>query len=161
MNIHFSSAILMLCCIALLSCSSPTKQGADEDPLAQVVDAYLSVKDALVKTDGAATQSAAKELMTALADQKGELIDQIKSETEHISGTMDTEAQRIHFETLSDHLYQYLKSSQAYAGAKLYRQYCPMAMENQGAHWLSNSKEVLNPYFGDKMLKCGSVKEEL
>jgi len=41
----------------------------------------------------------------------------------------------------------------------LYLEYCPMANNNTGAYWLSNEKEIKNPYFGDKMLKCGSVKE--
>jgi hypothetical protein len=36
-----------------------------------------------------------------------------------------------------------------------------MAFNNEGAYWLSAEKEVNNPYFGDKMLHCGSVKEEL
>ena len=41
----------------------------------------------------------------------------------------------------------------------VYKQYCPMADEDRGAYWLSKEKEVLNPYFGDAMLKCGEVKE--
>jgi len=45
-------------------------------------------------------------------------------------------------------------------GVKLYRQYCPMAFQNKGAYWLSSEKKIMNPYFGDKMLHCGVVKEE-
>ena len=33
-----------------------------------------------------------------------------------------------------------------------------MALEDQGAYWLSEFKEIKNPYFGDAMLKCGEVK---
>jgi hypothetical protein len=36
-----------------------------------------------------------------------------------------------------------------------------MALNNSGAYWFNDSKEVRNPYFGDKMVKCGSVKEKL
>jgi Cu(I)/Ag(I) efflux system membrane fusion protein len=36
-----------------------------------------------------------------------------------------------------------------------------MADRNNGARWLSKEQKVLNPYFGEAMLKCGSVKEEL
>ena len=43
----------------------------------------------------------------------------------------------------------------------MYKQFCPMAFNDQGGYWLSNSKEVRNPYFGDKMLKCGMVKVTL
>ena len=41
----------------------------------------------------------------------------------------------------------------------LYKQYCPMAFNNQGAYWLAAEEEVNNPYFGDLMLHCGSVEE--
>jgi Cu(I)/Ag(I) efflux system membrane fusion protein len=41
---------------------------------------------------------------------------------------------------------------------ELYIQYCPMADRNNGARWLSDSKIVKNPYFGESMLKCGEVK---
>jgi hypothetical protein len=36
-----------------------------------------------------------------------------------------------------------------------------MAMNNEGAYWLSTSEKIRNPYFGDQMLTCGSVKDEL
>ena len=43
----------------------------------------------------------------------------------------------------------------------VYKQYCPMAFNNTGAYWFSNSKEIFNPYFGEKMLKCGRVEAEI
>jgi Cu(I)/Ag(I) efflux system membrane fusion protein len=36
-----------------------------------------------------------------------------------------------------------------------------MAKGNQGADWLSTEEQIRNPYFGDKMMKCGTVKLEL
>ena len=42
-----------------------------------------------------------------------------------------------------------------------YKQYCPMAFNNTGGYWLSNSKEIRNPFFGDKMLKCGRIDKEI
>ena len=47
------------------------------------------------------------------------------------------------------------------ATGKLYYQYCPMAFGNTGGHWLSNTKAIQNPYFGDKMLKCGRIDAEI
>jgi Cu(I)/Ag(I) efflux system membrane fusion protein len=35
-----------------------------------------------------------------------------------------------------------------------------MAFDNKGAYWLSETKEIRNPYFGDKMMTCGEVKKE-
>ena len=40
---------------------------------------------------------------------------------------------------------------------EVYLEYCPMAK----ASWLSSEKEISNPYLGNKMLKCGSVKETI
>jgi hypothetical protein len=34
-----------------------------------------------------------------------------------------------------------------------------MVEDNKGAYWLSESEEINNPYFGDKMLRCGEVKK--
>jgi membrane fusion protein, copper/silver efflux system len=42
---------------------------------------------------------------------------------------------------------------------KVYRQFCPMAFDDKGAFWLSESDEILNPYFGDMMLNCGEVTD--
>ena len=53
-----------------------------------------------------------------------------------------------------------VKGGKLSAGA-LYLEYCPMANNNEGAYWLSNEKQIKNPYFGDMMLKCGSVKETI
>ncbi|MFT7036414.1 MAG: hypothetical protein ACJA2S_004943, partial [Cyclobacteriaceae bacterium] len=78
----------------------------------------------------------------------------------HIIDTNDPSKQRDHFNTLSDNVYDLIKSTSANERA-IYRQFCPMAMNNKGAYWLSAEKEVNNPYFGDMMLHCGSVKEEL
>jgi Cu(I)/Ag(I) efflux system membrane fusion protein len=34
-----------------------------------------------------------------------------------------------------------------------------MADNNIGATWISETKEILNPYFGNEMLNCGETKE--
>ena len=41
---------------------------------------------------------------------------------------------------------------------KVYEQFCPMADNDNGAYWLSLSEVIENPYFGSKMMKCGSVE---
>ncbi|MEQ8549285.1 MAG: efflux RND transporter periplasmic adaptor subunit [Cyclobacteriaceae bacterium] len=42
-----------------------------------------------------------------------------------------------------------------------YVQHCPMADSNKGADWLSNGKEILNPYFGEAMLSCGETTKTI
>ncbi|WP_420575297.1 DUF3347 domain-containing protein [Ekhidna sp.] len=83
----------------------------------------------------------------------------LQSATEHISQAVNVEKARDMLSPLSDQLFHTLKKFQVEVDG--YRQYCPMAFDNEGAYWLSNSEEILNPYFGDAMLTCGNVEEEL
>ena len=43
----------------------------------------------------------------------------------------------------------------------IYVQHCLMADDNKGADWLSTEQEIRNPYFGDAMLTCGEVVNEI
>jgi Cu(I)/Ag(I) efflux system membrane fusion protein len=43
--------------------------------------------------------------------------------------------------------------------AHVYQEYCPMAFNEKGAHWLSDDSDIKNPYFGKKMLECGEVTD--
>ncbi|WP_224484393.1 efflux RND transporter periplasmic adaptor subunit [Robertkochia aurantiaca] len=67
------------------------------------------------------------------------------------------EAQRREFQSVSSLMIEAAKTF----GVKnmVYQQYCPMANNNQGAYWLSFSKEIENPYFGASMHKCGETSE--
>lgn len=44
---------------------------------------------------------------------------------------------------------------------ELHRLHCPMANSNAGADWISRTPEVMNPYFGSGMLRCGEVVAEM
>jgi hypothetical protein len=72
----------------------------------------------------------------------------------------DIEEQRDSFSALSDNMYKSVKAF-GLGGAEAFYEYCPMAFNNEGAYWLSDNEQIRNPYFGDKMLKCGVVKERL
>lgn len=137
--------------------SSISKENAQK-----ILSAYLKIKDNLVKTDGEAASISAKELLTLLDgdEDEDEIIKELKFATEHIMDTKDAGHQRDHFNSLSDNIYSLVKSTKANE-ITLYRQYCPMAFNNKGAYWISSEKEVNNPYFGDMMLHCGSVKETI
>ena len=119
---------------------------------------YLKVKDALVASKADDAKKAAGELQKALKDLKGST-DALAATTK-LAGASDLEEQRLLFSVVSNEMTALVKGGQLSAGA-LYLEYCPMANGNEGAYWLSNEKQIKNPYFGDKMLKCGSVKETI
>jgi tellurite resistance protein len=119
---------------------------------------YLKVKDALVASKADDAKKAAGELQKALKDLKGSK-DALTATTK-LAGASDLDEQRQLFSAVSNEMATLVKGGQLSAGV-LYLEYCPMANGNEGAYWLSNEKQIRNPYFGDKMLKCGSVKETI
>lgn len=133
---------------------------------------YLPIKDALVETDAAATAEAAKAFLTHLQQIDLALLEgeprfhwekqwsNMLAHTKRIGEAQDVELQRKQFDVLSDLLINAIKSF-GIEDQVLYIQHCPMAFDNTGAEWLSTEEGILNPYFGDKMLRCGLVQETL
>ncbi len=122
-----------------------------------ILSAYYALKDAFVKTDEKQVKSMAQHLISVIkAEGKSALI----SATEAVSSSENMEGQRKAFEKLSEAVYDMAKES-GFGETTIYKQYCPMAFGNKGAFWLSDSEEIMNPYFGDKMLRCGKVTETI
>jgi hypothetical protein len=119
---------------------------------------YVHVKDALVASKGDEAKKGATELQKALQDVSASSA-ATKAAAE-IAASTELEVQRQAFSKLSNEMATLVKGGKLSMGM-LYLDYCPMANGNTGAYWLSNAKEIKNPYFGDKMLKCGSVKETI
>lgn len=132
-------------------------------------DHYLHVKTALVNSNAAEAKEGANALLQVLknfdrsglpAEQK-EAYDQsitgIRLAAEGIAGTGDVARQREQFARLSTSAYELAKSFGA--GKTLYHDHCPMAFNEKGAMWLSEQKEIRNPYYGEEMPECGTVEE--
>jgi len=142
---------------------------AFKEQLFALATTYLTLKDALVATDGEASKEAANQVLSSLAKIDMSLVKDdahnywmkqqgaIKAHSEKITTSDDIEEQRKQFDFLSQAL---VKATKVFGigEATLYVQHCPMANNNEGADWLSNVEEIRNPYFGDKMLTCGLVK---
>lgn len=136
----------------------------------QVLADYMSLKDALVATDEKAAANAGKKLENTLKnfkvdsytseDQKElkEIIETATEHAEHISRS-DIAHQREHFQMLTKDITDMVTITGT--ANTLYQQFCPMYAGNKGGAWLSMEKEIRNPYFGDKMMKCGKVQKEI
>ncbi|MBS1554121.1 MAG: DUF3347 domain-containing protein [Bacteroidetes bacterium] len=117
---------------------------------------YLHLKDALVASKSDEAKNAAGELQKSLAGvTNGKMV---ADEAAKIVAAANLDDQRKAFSGVSDMMAMLVKGGKLSMGM-IYLEYCPMANGNTGASWLSNEKAIKNPYFGDKMLKCGSVKE--
>ena len=124
----------------------------------QLTTQYLAVKDALVAGDAGAATAAAKALSVENTSGSASL-DHLLLHWQAMAEGDDIEAQRVAFEDVSEHMYLIAKANPGESA--LYKQYCPMAFDNTGAYWLAAEEEVLNPYFGDAMLRCGKVQETI
>ena len=140
--------------------------------ISEIVKGYLALKNALTAdktkeaaTTGAALQAAIKNFdqNTLSVEQKkvfADVADDAVEHAEHIGSNGGNIAhQREHFDTLSKDIYALAKSIGA--GQTLYQDFCPMYNDKKGAIWLSETKDINNPYYGKKMATCGSMKEEL
>lgn len=119
---------------------------------------YIHVKDALVASKADEAKMGAGELQKALKDVSGSA--KAIEVAARLANTSDLGEQRKVFSTLSNEMAALVKGGKLSMGS-LYLEYCPMANNNEGAYWLSNEKRIKNPYFGDKMLNCGSLKETI
>ena len=124
-----------------------------------ITDQYLEIKNALVASDAVAAQSAANQMVSTLNDSENGVGVEMLNPAQKISNTEDLARQREHFLKLSQNMYQLAKQYEL--GRDLYWQHCPMAFDGEGGNWVSQSKEIRNPYYGDQMLKCGRVDETL
>jgi hypothetical protein len=143
-----------------------------QQQLAGVFAAYVGLKDAFVSSDAANVKEKATAETEALDKVDMKLLSgaahsdwmnysaAIQASLKEIQAGTDIEAQRKAFSTLSDNLYKSVKAF-GLGGQEAYYEFCPMAFNNEGAYWLSDKSEIRNPYFGDAMLTCGSVKEKL
>jgi hypothetical protein len=130
---------------------------------------YLAIKNALARGDETAAAGASGKMAAAMkgfdksllsVDQKkvyDDIEEGLREHAEHISEKNKIEHKRFHFSMMSGDMYELVKAFGA--GMTLYHDHFPMYNENKGAMWLSESKEIRNPYLGDKMMTCGSVEE--
>lgn len=140
--------------------------------LATVTNTYLSLKDAFVATDSTQASRRAKQLVADLAqvdmsEVKGEAHNYwmnqsaaIQTHAQRIAELTNIEDQRMQFDFLSQAIITSIKVF-GVPEDTYYIQHCPMAFDNVGADWISDVEEIRNPYFGDRMLKCGLVQETI
>jgi Cu(I)/Ag(I) efflux system membrane fusion protein len=143
---------------------------AEAENYRKMVDSYLELKNKLVNDQKAHDQASVLLRATKKVDMNAfsqsahmkwmELNQTIQEQAQAISGAEQLEEQRKQFIGLSNAMISLVKAFEAPENT-LFVQFCPMADDNKGAFWLSEEDQVRNPYFGDQMLTCGEVREEV
>lgn len=138
--------------------STQTAATFKDSKIGTAYNQYIQLKDALVASNSDNASKAATQLQKSLKEANGStaILDAIAK----LAQAKDLKEQREIFSTISNEMATMVKGGKLSSGS-LYLEYCPMANNNTGAYWLSNEKQIKNPYFGDMMLKCGSVKETI
>ncbi len=133
-----------------------------EDHSADLLNNYFSVQKALASDNLDDAKAGADALLksyakTGCAEQDAECCLGIHDAAHDLSEAGNILKARVAFKDLSDQFITMLKNH-GNVGADIYLAHCPMAM-NGGADWLQNNDDLVNPYYGSDMLKCGTIKK--
>jgi hypothetical protein len=142
----------------------------------KMLDSYFQLKDQFIKENDTLITKGTEQLIAdmnaavgVLSELKADssIVSTAKTYTTGISNELtavkqekDIEERRKSFQVLSEQLYDLIRTVK-YDRAVVYHQYCPMAFNDAGAFWLSNSSDIRNPYLPKKMLICGEVKDSI
>lgn len=145
-----------------------TAISAQHKTFTPVLNSYLDVKNELVLGNSANASKAASSLnhlitsldMKSLSASELKIVEPMKqqllNDASTIAETNDLAKQRATFASLSNQMIVLAKAV-SLSDKEVYVDYCPM----KKASWLSLEKPIKNPYYGNAMLSCGSVKETI
>ncbi len=134
-----------------------------------IISEYLFIKNELAADDKIEPKTGAAQMVSSIrrfdksfftASQKKEFDKYVENINEQLQGIITAnqiEEQRELFGLLSQQVYELAKLFGA--NRILYYDHCPMALNNKGAMWLSETKGIKNPFLGNSMLTCGIVQE--
>ncbi len=151
--------------------STPIKINDEiKQSLQSIYDIYFALKDALTKDNFSIAKDKIKDLgitiekinMNIFKGSAHEIwmknYAQLINQTKHSEHIKDINELRKAFESISEAMIS-LTNTFHPLEANSFVQFCPMAFDNKGAKWLSKEKNIVNPYFGASMIKCGKVQE--
>ncbi|MBL0882719.1 MAG: DUF3347 domain-containing protein [Chitinophagaceae bacterium] len=136
--------------------------------LQELLRQYLDLKNQLVESNAVNAQKSATVLngkienlaAQALSEKEAKaftsLKDALTKHAKELSSQSDLAKQRVSFAGLSQSIIDLFKVVSV-KETSLYVDYCPM----KKAYWLSTEKTIRNPYYGNAMLSCGSIKETI
>jgi len=150
-------AVLGAALVVLTGTAAAWAADAPKSPLEKLVGLYLPIQEALavdsvaaVKEQAAQIAADAAAVLKSGADKA--VLEKVAAVGAAAQGMTAPEigGLREQFKPLSRAL-ALLVETQAVAGLGIY--YCPM----EDAYWIQKRGDVMNPYYGSKMLHCGEV----
>jgi hypothetical protein len=166
--------IILSACLLIISCSgsgnSDGKPAAASSEMAvykkggfdahTILELYFLMGEGFIASDVNIVNEIGGQYFNVVRQKEFDRLETIRGLLNEMMMDDTLEGKRAIYSKLTEELYQMVKAGKIGEG-ELFLLHCPMAFDNQGANWISPRKDIMNPYFGDKMLKCGHVKEEL
>jgi hypothetical protein len=144
---------------------------AFKEELESALDHYFALSDALVRADASNATIHAQAFRASInAISASEFSDEAGSfwsekttvateRSQILTGLQDIEEQRYQFEYISEAMIEVVQVFGPLSFT-VYQQRCPM-VRGGSADWLSKESAILNPYHGDRMLRCGGIVREI
>lgn len=137
-----------------------------------IINGYLKIKNALANDKSKEATTAANDFVKAVSATNSskidsKLVDKYTTITESAkkqAGLIATNdgkivQQRMYFAVLSKDITSLIATFGT--NKKLYQDYCPMYDQGKSGYWISEIKEIRNPYYGSEMLTCGGMIKEI
>ncbi|MGI6456878.1 MAG: efflux RND transporter periplasmic adaptor subunit [bacterium] len=133
------------------------KSNVPQPAVADLLAVYQTLWKALAEDDLAESQQASHSWVRAAEQHE---LNDLAALGHKIMHSENLDNAREAFYRISESMIAAIEAHGAPAD-ELYLAYCPMAFDNQGAHWLQWDESILNPYFGSSMLTCGEIQKTL
>ncbi|MEJ8843673.1 DUF3347 domain-containing protein [Lacibacter sp. H375] len=145
-----------------------TVAAAQSKSVSAVLNAYYKLKNELVAGNSSVSAAAAAELKSAIeavnnsnasaAEVKAfdPVKQKLQADASSVAASNDINKQRELFSSMSNNMISLAKAIKM-SDQEIYVDYCSM----KKSYWLSADKAIRNPYYGNKMLTCGNVKETI
>jgi hypothetical protein len=165
---------------------APLAQSANSEsfnkPFNDLLNGYFDLKTALVNWDSTKASVSAKNLAGLAAKVPYDSLkadstiiltaktysDTIAAQAKALESDPTLVAKRHSFNNLTDNFYNLIRTVH-YDQQIIYHDKCPMAFgPNTDGFWLSNSRDIVNPYLGNKhpkyhsgMVSCGDIEDSI
>ena len=137
------------------------QDAVDNNRLAQILQSYYNIKDALVAGNNERASESASAFIKNINGISYKLISEgnvntLLKSAGTIADAKSIDKQRTAFANFSTNLASVAKELKL-GDQPVYVQYCPM----KKASWLSSEQVIKNPYYGSSMLTCGEISDTI
>ncbi|MEM7674336.1 MAG: DUF3347 domain-containing protein [Verrucomicrobiota bacterium] len=155
MNLFFKYLVAIALLTTNVFAHSYALKPQDVDPL---LAPYFEIQMGLAKDKLDVAQKATTHLKDVLtkgpSEEEAPVIRTLLNITDKLSESTDIQRARQHFHVLSQEMILVVEHVGT-ANTTAYQMRCTMAFDHTGASWLQANDELINPYWGARMLRCG------